>query len=165
MMSFQYEIRPAKWFVAIMMVGMVLSANTLPVGAEVYERTYNVKTHHYVYVKKPTLGEKIRHIAQKPVVKKAAIGTAAGAGVALLAHQSLLKGSLVGAAAGVGMHLIDKNQILQHEPLARQALKGGVIGTGVGIAAGTALLPAAAIGVGIGAGVHYARKYILESPE
>ena len=126
-----------------------------PAYAETYDRVYNARTHHYVYVEKKTLWGSLSNFFHKPVVKNMAIGSAAGVGVAAIADHSLLRGGIAGAATGLGVHAVNRSHTMQRKPLLRRALDGGIIGTGVGIAAGTALLPAAVIGTGVGAAVHY----------
>jgi hypothetical protein len=142
----------------------LLGAAISPSMAQEYQRVYNAQAHRYEYVKKPTLGSKIKAGAKdawhSPVIKKGAMGAGIGLGAAALSEKNLLKGGLVGAGVGAGMGAMDNSYYFNRHPLMRRASKGALVGAGAASVTGIAgMLPAAAVGAGVGAGVHYLKKY------
>lgn len=97
----------------------------------------------------------------KPIVRQAAIGTAAGVAAGALSDRtSVTKGALTGAVVGVGTGALSQSRYLDDKPLVRNALQGAVIGTGASYATGASKTKGAVLGTGAGAGYHYIRKML-----
>lgn len=105
--------------------------------------------------------DRTRRALRNPIVKQAAIGTAAGAvGGVLSGETSVLKGAGIGALTGAGTGLIDTSSTMNRKPLVKSTAKGAVIGTGVSAVAGRGKVKGAAVGAGVGAGAHLLNDYI-----
>ncbi|HEY9746071.1 MAG TPA: hypothetical protein V6C99_07625 [Oculatellaceae cyanobacterium] len=100
-------------------------------------------------------------LLNKPVVKQAAVGAAAGVAVGAMSDRATVgKAAATGAVVGAGTGLMSQSKYLKDKPLLRRSLQGAVIGTGVNHATGRDKATGAVVGAGSGAGYHFVKQYL-----
>jgi hypothetical protein len=100
-------------------------------------------------------------LLDKPVVKQAAVGAAAGVAVGALSDRaSVGKAAATGAIVGAGTGLASQSKYLKDKPLLRRTVQGAVIGTGASYATGRDKTTGAVVGAGTGAGYHFLKQYL-----
>jgi hypothetical protein len=100
-------------------------------------------------------------LIDKPMVKQAAVGAAAGVAVGALSDRaSVGKAAATGAVVGAGTGLVSQSKYFKDKPLLRRSIQGAAIGTGASYATGRDKATGAVVGAGSGAGYHFIKQYL-----
>ncbi|HEY9745631.1 MAG TPA: hypothetical protein V6C99_05390 [Oculatellaceae cyanobacterium] len=145
------------------LTGLMLWLSSAPASADSYERVYDARTSHYVYVPKKSWPDRlvggIKNFCREPILKKTVIGSGVGVGTAAIAETNMLTGGLVGAGVGAGWAVLDDSKTMDRRPLIKSMSKGAMAGIGASVVTGgLGTLPGAAIGAGVGAAAHFIGK-------
>jgi len=100
-------------------------------------------------------------LLNKPIVKQAAVGAAAGVAVGAVSDRATVgKSAATGAVVGAGTGFLSQSKYFKDKPLVRRSLQGAAIGTGASYATGRDKTTGAVVGAGSGAGYHFLKQYL-----